>query len=452
MILAGFLIQMMLAVEPVHQTLTVPFNVWDVTARDLNGDGFKDLISFYGEREGEVDRKGLYVYIAGDGGRYPTKPTFEFPLPPDTGNAFFTTRDSQEFLAVLTKSGATLYGYDDGAFTEASRHEFDSLFPVRTRKPIFYRGVSVDLDGDESEEWIVPVSGGFDVWDGASRLVHLEGDVQSEANLFGGLNVVHQIPRVHVFDLPGQETKAIGIAGRERVDFYFGDSWKETVQRSLTTDADDRCETLSELEDINDDGYPDLMVTTLKGTASIEVLIQIYLADETLEYSEDPTFELTTKGGLAIPFLQDLNSDGKLDLLVRSFPITLRNIANYLLRNKISMKMETHLFADGAFSKKSSGSISVTADISEGREEIASAFGDFDGDGKTDMAVGAKSSSLHIFTHGKRGTLNSKAWKIIEAHTFGIARTSDLNGSGRDDIVIYHPLGKYQKDVEVIFF
>mgnify|MGYP002527222292 CR=1 FL=1 len=206
------------------------------------------------------------------------------------------------------------------------------------------------------------------------------------------------------------------------------------------------------LADVNADGRPDLMMVNSKGTANIEVVTRIYLADADLRYSDKPTFELTSKGGLAIPYLVDLNNDERLDLVVRSFPITLRNIANYLLRKKISMKMETYLFKDGGYENKPSYSNYVTADISEGREEIAHTYGDYNGDGVKDVAVGARSSSLSILTHGKNGAISSRAWKTIHVHTFGIARSTDLDGSGTDDIIIFHPLGKYRKDIEVIRF
>ncbi|HIA47229.1 MAG TPA: VCBS repeat-containing protein [Candidatus Hydrogenedentes bacterium] len=234
--------------------------------------------------------------------------------------------------------------------------------------------------------------------------------------------------------------------------FHYGANWEASHRHEITGDLEDQWEARTKLADVNDDGRPDLMTTTSKGTTNIEVHTRIYLADTDLGYADKPSFELKSKGGLAIPYLVDLNNDEKLDLVVRSFPITLRNIANYLLRKKISLKIETYLFKNGGYAKKPSYSNYVTADISEGREEISFANGDFDGDGAKDVAVGARSSSLSIFTHGKGGVIGSRAWKTINVHTFGIARTADLDDSGTDDIVIFHPLGKYQNEIEVIRF
>ncbi|MFP6616902.1 MAG: VCBS repeat-containing protein [Candidatus Hydrogenedentota bacterium] len=452
MLITGLILQLALAMEPIHQTLTAPMDVWDVTAQDLDEDGLLDLVAFYGERDGSKDKKGLYVYLARRDGKYPTKPSFTFPLNADTGNAFFTERDGRRELVVSTKTGATRYVYQKNAFAEAGRYAFVSLLPAHTRKPIFLRNVSHDLDGDGSDEWIIPVLGGFDIWGGEEKMAFLEGEIRSESYWYGGLNIHHRIPRVYVFKRPGEKNQAIGFTSEDGAIFHYGANWEASHRHEITGDLEDQWEARTELADVNDDGRPDLMTTTSKGTTNIEVHTRIYLADTDLGYADKPSFELKSKGGLAIPYLVDLNNDEKLDLVVRSFPITLRNIANYLLRKKISLKIETYLFKNGGYAKKPSYSNYVTADISEGREEISFANGDFDGDGAKDVAVGARSSSLSIFTHGKGGVIGSRAWKTINVHTFGIARTADLDDSGTDDIVIFHPLGKYQKEIKEIRF
>ena len=215
MLITGLILQLALAMEPIHQTLTAPMDVWDVTAQDLDEDGLLDLVAFYGERDGSKDKKGLYVYLARRDGKYPTKPSFTFPLNADTGNAFFTERDGRRELVVSTKTGATRYVYQKNAFAEAGRYAFVSLLPAHTRKPIFLRNVSHDLDGDGSDEWIIPVLGGFDIWGGEEKMVFLEGEIHSESYWYGGLNIHHRIPRVYVFKRPGEKNQAIGFTSED---------------------------------------------------------------------------------------------------------------------------------------------------------------------------------------------------------------------------------------------
>ncbi|MBN4046740.1 VCBS repeat-containing protein [bacterium AH-315-P07] len=452
MFITGLLLQLLLVAEPIHQTLRVPADVWDVTAQDLNHDGIQDLIAFYGEQSDDVVKKGFYVFIARKNGSYSKDPSLDFPVDPKTGNAFFTRRDGDAQLVILTESGATQYRFQDNTFVESAQFEFKSLLPTRTRESIFLRKISYDLNDDDSEEWIIPVLGGFDVWDIAGKLTHLEADIQSEAFRYGGLNINHLIPTLHVFERPDTLNKAIGIVSKRRATFYYGDHWETSYHFDVPKKEVDQWDTQAAMADVNHDGYPDLMVTNTKGTANMEVLTHIYLADESLEFPDKPSLEMKSKGGLAMPFLVDLNNDEKLDMVVRGFPITLSNIANFLFRKKISMKIDTYTFKNGGYSKKPSFSNSITMDISEGREEAAYCYGDFDGDGSTDIALGARGTSLTILTHKSNGTIGNRAWKTIKVHTFGIARTKDLNDSGKDDIIIFHPHGKYQKEIDIIRF
>ena len=66
--------------------------------------------------------------------------------------------------------------------------------------------------------------------------------------------------------------------GRHQVLFYSGENWGVIQAHEIETKSEDQWDTQGNLADINHDGYPDLMVTHMKGTASIEVLMQIYFS------------------------------------------------------------------------------------------------------------------------------------------------------------------------------
>jgi hypothetical protein len=452
MLITTILLQVALAIEPIHQTLSAPRDVWDVTAQDLNDDGKLDLVALYGERDASVDKKGLCVYIAKSTGGYAKQATFDFPLDENTGNVFFAKRDGRSQLVVTTKDGATQYKYNGDTFVESREYSFSTLLPMHTREPVFLRYISHDLDGDDSDEWILPVVDGFDVWGNDQNLAHLDADIFSETFGYKGMNVTHRIPAVLVFERPGESRKALGVVGERGVVFYYGDNWETSKRYDLPEQSKEQWDRFATLADINNDGNPDLMVSSTKGTANIEVRIEIFLADGNLKYPAKPTFEYTTKGGLATPILMDVNNDEKLDIIVRGFPISLRNIANYLFRKKITMKIDMHLFKNTTFSKKPSYTSNISSEVSEGREENAHTYGDFDGDGKKDIATSTRSDTLSIFTHSKGRAINSRAWKTIKVHTFGVARISDLDANGKDDIVIYHPRGDHQKEIDIIRF
>ncbi|MFP6582253.1 MAG: FG-GAP-like repeat-containing protein, partial [Candidatus Hydrogenedentota bacterium] len=276
--------------------------------------------------------------------------------------------------------------------------------------------------------------------------------MDSEAESREGLSITHRIPRVHVFEHKGHKNKAVGLVGRRGVTFHYGEEWKEKRGHRLDDRLDDFWETQTALEDINGDGYPDLMVTDTKGTADIEVRVQVFLANKELQYAKKPSFEMTSTGGFLVPRLVDLNGDEKLDLVMLSFPITLRNIANYLFRKKITMRLNTRLFKNGAIPEKETFSNSLSLDVSTDQEESVHIYGDFNADGINELAAGTNKSTLTIAAITKSGALTKKPWATVDVHSFGVARTKDLDNSGTDDLMIIHPRGTYKNDIDIIRF
>lgn len=452
MLITGLLIQIALAVEPIHQPLTVAHDVWDVIAEDLNNDEQLDVIALYADQHDAQERKGIYVFLANTDGHYPEQPSVDFPLGESTGDAFLTRRNGNSEIAVLTETGVTCYAVQDGQLIETDRCAMTSLFPLYTREPAFMRNVAFDLDADDSDEWVVPVIGGFEVWDAGEKQASLRSDMKSESSWLEGLSVTHNIPQVSVFDREDQSNKAIGLVGMRGVTFHFGENWEETRVHKFGDEHGDNWETRGVLDDINADGIPDLMITSTKGTADIEVRLQLYLANEELEFSSDPFFEMNSKGGLLVPGLVDLNGDDQLDLVVRDFQITVRNIVNFLIRKKITMKLSTHFFENGVLPEEESLSNSITMDISQDGEEAIHTYGDYNADGINELAVGTKRSALTISAITKNGALTKKPWATMDVSGFGIARTHDLDNSGTDDLIIIHPRGTHKKTIDVIRF
>jgi hypothetical protein len=160
--------------------------------------------------------------------------------------------------------------------------------------------------------------------------------------------------------------------------------------------------------DFNGDGKTDLVVTTNSG---FQAILNIYLSNG------NGTFRLiaqyTENNGS--PTVADVNQDGKLDLVIAGFSSPLQ----VLLGN-----------GDGTFQSPISG---PSALYSGGL-----VIGDFNGDGKPDVAVGTYDGIAFLAGNGD-GTFQNPLYSNSTLEFSGRMHAGDFSGDGRLDLVTYPP-------------
>lgn len=438
-----------------HYELTTETEVWDVVSADLNGDGVDDLMAYCSDPNSDAPQKHIAVFMGQPDGSYPAVPSLTLPLPATNGAAFIAEFDGEppvEFVAA-DQSAAQVYRLMDGAFRPIQEVKFDSLFPTSSREPLFLRDVAHDVDGDGIDEWLIPVPSGYAIFRKGTQVASVPAPIESETRLYStNYMVVHRLPAVRAFDVAGQEQQGLAFLNETHADFSYGADWKQHRRYHIPQRLEEDWDSSTDLRDINGDGIPDLLVQQTSGTVNLEVLTQIYLARGLFEYPDTPDDEFRTKGSFTTSALRDVNGDGRLDLIFLNVPLGFKNILNYFFRNKVEVKVDVHLFEDGNFSKRASMSTGITVEAPEGRERVAYSMGDFAGDGKVDAAIGVSADKLAFYRSDKEDFLASRPWLTIKMPTFGVARSGDLNGDGKDDLVLFHPSGEYQKRIDVIVF
>jgi hypothetical protein len=455
-LVTGLLLGMLLSatIKPETFVLTADAPVWDIAVYDLNGDDQKDILAFCSQSDVEPPRKVMATFLADKDGSYPPHPSSILTLDKTVGISFLAEIDGQapKELVVVDHASATWYRFSNGAFTRGGETALQSLLPGGPKEPIFLRNAADDLDGDGIDEWILPVPLGHEVHNARGRISAVPSDVVSETRQTGSTYIIHRLPYVASFKFGDMENKGLAFLSDESADFVYGPGWTEHTRFRIPVDLPDKWDSSTIIKDINGDSIPDLMVTQTEGTAKMKVLTHVYVATGPLTYPEAPTATFEKRGALTTPSLIDTNGDSQLDLVLIEIPLSVKSLFNYFVRNKLSTRINVHLFTDDGFSEAPSYRTNISLEAPNGREQVAYTMGDFNGDGFVDAAFGSGKETLTIHQGTGRGDLSSRALLSLELPAFGIARKVRLGSDTMDDLVLFHPNGDDRVRIDVVQF
>jgi hypothetical protein len=173
--------------------------------------------------------------------------------------------------------------------------------------------------------------------------------------------------------------------------------------------------------DVNGDARPDLVVPVAESSGHG---IEILLGDGSGGFAQAPGSPVPILSGNVISVaVADLDGDGHADLAVGNTE-----------RNEISI-----MRGDGA------GGFAPAATVGSGRHPSDIAVGDFDGNGKPDLAA-LVTNGVAILLGDGAGNFNAPAGSPVPVHGHSLA-LGDLNGDGRSDFVTSN--GQYGNAVSV---
>ncbi len=426
--------------------------VWDVTAEDVNGNGLNDLITLGCDENSYPLEKSVSVFLATEIGEYPEKPVQTLELPTEMAALFFAEVDGaapRELVAIHGR-GARVYGFSEGRYTAIDEPKFFSLYPSGSKNPIILGRGAIDLDDDGIEEWLIPVPEGYEIRHGNTLIASVPCDMYSELRRGSSVYVYHRFPALLPYDIPDSKAKGLAMLSDEFADFAYGENWEQHWRFKIPVNLEEKWEASSRMEDINNDGFPDLIVTQTRGTAKLEAQTHIYLAEAPYKYPDDPSATFIAKGALVSPLIMDVDGDDTKDVMIINIPFGIKNLMNFFMRSKVSVNLDVYQFNGTGYPDDPSFHTALTMDAPEGREQVAYTMGDFNGDKRIDIAFSRTVDSLAIHFGTENSLIEERAENIVEVPSFGQARSIPLRGDAHNDIILFHPGGEQSKRVEVI--
>jgi hypothetical protein len=291
----------------------------------------------------------------------------------------------------------------------------------------------------------------------APRAFLASGQVDDGAFRDFSLQAVFRLPRIFVEDFNGDGLADLLLTEQESVTVYLHQSDGHFSPKPSATfvfpvrpsekDAETSLSFLSTPVDVNGDGFVDMILTLTRGTGKfLERKIEIFLfmnrqkPDE--HFSPQPDQTITVDGITPGIIVQDVNGDGRGDLLLSSIQVGFWNIVKNLISKRVNLDTAIYLLRNDNryaeqpdFRWKTSYQLDLTHGV-QFRGTWPALGGDFTGDGHRDLLI-ARDEEIAIYPRKLDGAFFSHPLKQSGVLTSPFMRIVDLNGDGRDDLLFY---------------
>jgi hypothetical protein len=486
-----------------HVAVELPAAPATVLFADLDGDGRRDLVTFlawaqWGQLgvEGEPsfdpvnglvetmtivpalqDRREVRAYLARDGGFSEIE-----PLPVDASVLGLETDSRGGTLVALTDSGASLLELEPGG--ERPRlvlrpwiEEPTVLAGTGTFVPGL--GLLHDLDGDRRADLLLPQAAGLSVYlggsEGLARSPAGQVEYPADPGESGALRRSYPLPQVEDVDgdrLPDLLLR-LGDGGWDRLHVArnLGGGRFAAPAAPAGTAAVGEAE-LVHFGDLDGDGVAeyataeelpqagDSMRQELEHAKRPPHRYRFHRSAAASARAGEPYAEFVAPGwalgagdddgGVRIGGgLQDLDGDGRQDLVTVTLDFSLAQAVKILATKRIGLGLDFHVWCqrgDGSFREVRGLDLSgrFSLDLDDLRlGNLAQFAGDFDGDGRRDfLQIGrGRSATVH---RGQAGcSYPARPDLVLELREapldLALVQVRDLDGDGRADLLIVQP-------------
>ncbi|MDP8222646.1 MAG: VCBS repeat-containing protein [Candidatus Lernaella stagnicola] len=459
----------------VRHDLTVDGKIHQVVAVDVNGDDAKDLLIAYAKNDRRRAAARIAVVMAGDGF---AAPRLDIALPADAclWDTADVNGDGIAELIVLRKWSVVsrpLAKTEAATWTTLAKQGTGVLFPPDDGA-VGTMDFARDWTGDGTWEIVVPDYGAlvFLRADGASFkraftvTLPVDGWMRVESDpgqAASGERIVAGLELPQIFTVPTGRGHELFLVKDEAVTRHalteqgvFAKQGK-TQRFEFLTEQERQAgnmSVISRTDDLNGDGYPDLMLNKIGGGLStFRSAVRVYAGTPT-GFAETPAFSFESDGFASMVHFRDLDGDGNKEMYLPYADFGLAQLVRMLTTKKVKLKAQIYRGAAGLYADKPTLSRSATFHVTTERGMDFRGYppnfnGDFDGDGLNDLLMESGDGFGVYRNEGglKFGGTSMMQYNLSPREHLLLA---DVNADGKSDCILWDTFDPAQRGQVVV--
>ncbi len=453
------------------QDLRVDGSVITVIPADFNRDRRSDLLVISKKGTAPNETRWASVFWQQEGGRFNPRPDLVWEMDPEA-----TVIDvgplgpdaDEQAIVYLTGSEVRYYRVEKGTRPTAAtllKVPTFTVFPEPGELPAWplirdWKGIGRAWLGVPQFDTLLLYRLGLGEQPSLEEPVHihqptliLTGDFNNRLIRDYSLQLMYRFPQLFVRDFNGDGRADLIAAWGEQIAVYLQDpSGRFPLHPSKTFRFEIRAEREKSLrsvlvsslvEDLDQDGYADLILTKMTGRVTERrIVTQVYFNRQG-NLPSTPDAQLEHEGFGTTLLVKDLNRDGKRDLIFPLVKIGVANIMRHLVSSRVDVSLFAHLYRGrpaylpAADWIRSFGYQIDMSDIVMLEGAWPNMEGDFDGDGETDLLVaGNDEVAVYLATAG--AFFAPEPATRVKVKTSPHLLVRDLNNDKLADIVIWY--------------